>query len=270
MSAGPYSFSVFTKPWKSLPAEQLAEKVRTLGFDGIEFPIREGFQVEPHNAAEALPKLSRLMADYGLRIYSVAASTEESVFAACAEAGVPVIRIMLDIDFDEGYWQSEKRIRAYIAGLQPLCERYGVKVGVQQHTGRTRVKTAAGLLRFLEHTDPRCFGAIWDAGHDGLRGEGPDIGLDMLWPQLCMVNLKNAYYRQTNPEDEQQAQWETVFTTGRRGMASWPAVARCLEQRQYEGVLCLTAEYEDERLIDRHIAEDIAYAKEVFSMKRGD
>lgn len=39
-------YSVFTKPWKNLTVEELCEKVSGWGFDGIEFPLREGYQVE--------------------------------------------------------------------------------------------------------------------------------------------------------------------------------------------------------------------------------
>lgn len=264
MAKNEIQFSVFTKPWKTLSVEQLAEKIRALGFDGIEFPVRDGFQVEPRNAVKQLPVLSRTMADYGLQIFSVASSTDEAIFEACAAAGVPVIRIMLDIDFMAGYWESERKIRADLENLQPLCEKYGVKIGIQQHVGRSRVKTSAGMYRFLEHTDPRWFGAIWDAGHDGLCGEGPEIGLDLVWSHLCMVNLKNAYYYRSSEPGAEQAQWQLKFTTARDGMASWPRVVNHLRRREYSGVVCLTAEYTEEEHVDRYIAEDIAYAKSLF------
>ena len=41
------SFSVFTKPWKTQPLVEVGELVKRLGFDGIELPVRPGFQVEP-------------------------------------------------------------------------------------------------------------------------------------------------------------------------------------------------------------------------------
>lgn len=255
------SFSVFTKPWKTLSVDSLAEKVKTLGFDGIEFPIREGYQVQPDQVEKQLPELSRRLKESGLSIFSVASTTDEPIFAACAEAGVPVIRIMIDIDFKEGYWASEKRIKAELEELQKLSRKYGVKVGIQQHTGRTRVKSSLGLHRILDGSDPSCFGAVWDAAHDALTGERPEIGLDIVWPNLCMVNLKNGFYRRVNGPEAPQASWETYWTTGRNGMASWPTVASELLKRKYNGVICLTAEYHDDAHIDTYIAEDIAYAK---------
>lgn len=39
-------FSLFTKPWKTLSVWELCSFVKGMGFDGVEFPLREGFQLE--------------------------------------------------------------------------------------------------------------------------------------------------------------------------------------------------------------------------------
>jgi hypothetical protein len=38
-----------------------------------------------------------------------------------------------------------------------------------------------------------------------------------------------------------------------------------LRRRDYQGVVCLTAEYSDQAAVDRLIAEDIAFTKELFT-----
>ena len=48
------SFSVFTKPWK-MPLPDLARFVHRLGFEGIELPVRPGYQVLPENVGSDLP-----------------------------------------------------------------------------------------------------------------------------------------------------------------------------------------------------------------------
>ncbi|MFC4597348.1 sugar phosphate isomerase/epimerase family protein [Cohnella hongkongensis] len=259
------AYSVFTKPWKTLSAARLAEKVRSLGFDGIEFPLRDGYQVQPEDAVKGLPKLAARLAADGLRIFSVASSLDENVFAACAEAGVPMIRIMAEIDPKEGYMASERAVRSKIEQCQFFGEKYGVKIGVQPHCGNY-VSSAIGLYRILDGLDPRHVGAVWDAGHDGLQGEGPGAGLDILWSRLCMVNLKNARYRKAEFLDRGSAKWQVEYTTGKEGFASWPVVADELQRRQYRGVVCLSAEYSDHHRVDAYIAEDIAYAKTLFGV----
>jgi sugar phosphate isomerase/epimerase len=44
-------FSVFTKPWRDKPLAELGAFVRSLGFDGIELPVRTGYQAPPERVA---------------------------------------------------------------------------------------------------------------------------------------------------------------------------------------------------------------------------
>jgi sugar phosphate isomerase/epimerase len=257
------SFSLFTKPWKTLSVWELGQLVKELGFDGVEFPLRDGYQLEPANA-DQLPQLAQQLADHGVKIFSVAGGTDEKVFAGCAEAGIPVIRIMPSIKHEFGYRGSEERMRKQLETLVPLCERYGVKVGLQQHYGNF-VADSTGLLHLMEGFNPANVGAVWDAAHDALAGQQPEFGLDIVWPYLCMVNLKNAIYQRINGPEAEQSEWKRYFTSGRHGLASWPRIAQYLKQRGYNGVICLTAEYTNGHELERLVREDIHYAKSLFA-----
>ena len=257
-------FSVFTKPWKSQPILQVGELVKGLGFDGVELPVRPGYQVEPENVGKDLAIVARQLAVIGLKIYSVAGPTDEATIAACAEAGVPVIRVMAPVGADETYLAAEARIQREYDALVPLLEKYGVKIGVQNHCGRF-VGNALGLRRLIAKYDPRHVAAVWDAAHETLNGNDPDLALDAIWSHLCMVNLKNALRLRTNGPEAEYAQWRIYWTGGRYGITSWPRVVAELKKRGYAGVLCLTAEYADHDAVDRLIAEDIAFAKSLFA-----
>jgi sugar phosphate isomerase/epimerase len=255
------TFSVFTKPWKT-PIPELGAFVKGLGFDAIELPVRPGYQVLPENVARDLPKAAKQLADCGVAIASVAGPTDEKTIAACAEAGVPTIRVMVHID-EDGYLATEARTQAEYEALVPVLDRYGVQIGVQNHCNEW-VSSAAGLLHLMERFDPRHVAAVWDPAHCALSGEEPELSADILWSHLCMVNLKNAIWQRTNGPEAEVAKWRIFWTTGRQGLASWPRVATELKRRDYRGVLCLTAEYSDEPSVNRLIAEDIAFAKSSF------
>ena len=90
------AFSVFTKPWKTQSLPWLGKFVSDLGFDGIELPVRPGYQVEPDNVA-TLSEAARQLGEFGVKIFSVAGPTDEATIAACAEAGVPTIRVMAPV-----------------------------------------------------------------------------------------------------------------------------------------------------------------------------
>lgn len=256
------SFSVFTKPWKKLTVPQLGELISAYGFDGIEFPLREGFQVEPHEAEQGLRKLAEQLAAYGLTVFSVAGSLEERTFAGCAEAGIPLIRIMAPIQKD-GYLASTDRLRRQLEQTVPLCAKYGVAVGIQPHFGHF-VPDASGTMRLIDGFDPRHIGVIWDAAHDALAGQRPEYGLEIVWPHLHMINLKNAYYIREPAKGEGRAVWKRHFCGGAEGLGSWPEAADYAKRRGYAGAVCLSAEYSDETQLDRLLREDLAYAKALF------
>ncbi len=256
-------FSVFSKPWKTQSLAELGELVRKLGYDGIEFPVRPGYQVEPENILRDLPKATKKLAEIGVQIYSVAGPTDEATIVACGEAGVPIIRTMARIAPGESYPEAEQRYRAEYDALLPLLEKHGVTIGVQNHCGRF-VTNAVGLRALLQGYDPQYVAAVWDAAHEALNGGPPDLALDVIWPHLCMVNLKNAFWQRANGPEAAYAEWRHYWTSGQHGLAVWPHVIEELDQRAYEGVVCLTAEYSDQTIVERLAGEDLAYARSLF------
>ncbi len=259
---GKISYSVFTKPWKNLSLEQLGEFVAGLGFDGIEFPVRPGYQVEPENV-EKLPDAAKVLGKFGVKIFSVAGPTDEATIAACAEAGVPTIRVMAGINKEESYVEAEARYRKTYDALVPLLDKYGVQLGIQNHFGRF-VANAVGLRQLVVAYDPRHIAIVWDAAHEALNGNSLDLALDVVWPYLCMVNLKNAYWKRANGPEAEVAAWRVHWTAGCHGQASWPNVVQDLKSRGYEGVVCLPAEYSDEAAVERLISQDIAFVRRLF------
>jgi len=102
-------FTVFTKPWKmGLP--ELGQYVHGLGFDGVELPVRPGYQVEPEQVRRDLPRAAKILSDFGVRISTVAGPTDEATMEACAEAGVPIIRICVGAPVDHNFFSCNRRI----------------------------------------------------------------------------------------------------------------------------------------------------------------
>src|SRR5678815_3906265 len=52
-----YKLIGFTKPFQDLNADECADTVEQIGWDGIECPLRAKGQIEPERAADELPKL---------------------------------------------------------------------------------------------------------------------------------------------------------------------------------------------------------------------
>jgi sugar phosphate isomerase/epimerase len=261
--AAKVQFTVFSKPWR-MPLPELGKFIHDLGFDGIELPVRPGYPVEPENISKGLPEAAKILADQGVRIGSVAGPTDEAAIAACAEAGVPIIRICVGAPVDENYFKAIEGYEKEWNELVPLLDKYGVALGVQNHLF-SYVANALQLHFAVRNFDPKHVCAVWDAAHNSLRGEEVNHALDVVWPHLGMVNLKSAYWRRLSGPEADVAEWNVYWTSGRQGRSKWAEVADELKKRNYEGDICLTAEYTDEPSVDRLIAEDIAYAKSLFA-----
>jgi sugar phosphate isomerase/epimerase len=252
-------FSVFVKPWPKKSIAELGHMVHWMGFDGIELPVRPGFPVNPENAATELPKTVKTLAEHNVKIYSIAGSLTEAMIAACAAAGVPTLRVMVPVGAD-GYLATEEQTRKEFDAILPVLERHHVRIGVQNHCGKY-ICNASGLRTLVDKYDPKYVGAVWDAAHNALQGEEPELAIEIVWPHLCMVNLKNAVWRRKNAANAPIPEWAPYWTPGREGLASWTRVMAELKRRQYSGVVCLTAEYSDEAQVDNHIADDLNFAR---------
>jgi len=255
------TWSVFTKPWREPQVGALGELVAGMGFDAVELPVRPGYQVTPDEVSTALPAAARELARSGVGIASIASGTDEATFAACADAGVPFIRIMVPIGVN-GYAATGTEIRRVLAGLSERAERYGVRVAVQPHYD-DYIADSSELFALLQDADPRHVAAIWDSAHDALARKRPEHGLELLWPWLGIVNLKSAYYERVDEPASAFGDpvWEPVFTDARSGMAEWGRALAYLAERGFDGPICLTAEYTDESDLVAKVTRDLEYAQ---------
>ena len=275
-------FSLFTKPWKKETLEEIGTLAADMGFDAVEYPFRDGFQVEPADGTQGIVKLVKTLAEFNIKVASLAAGIDvhtadgkgetaginETVFAGCGEAGIPVIRICQSFNRDLGFHENIDALRRKYDSILPYCEKYGVTLGIQMHYGAADITGSWDTYILLKDYNPKHIAAVWDAGHAGLAGESPRYGLDCLWNRLCMVNFKAAYWYRINPEAlAEEAKWGVNWVTGRNGMCSWKEAAEILKERGYEGTVCLPAEYSDEKNTEKYTREDIVYLKTLFGGK---
>jgi len=266
------AFTVFTKSWvEPLPA--LAERIKSYGLDGIELPIRDGYQVEPGNVGPGLKEAVRIFREHGLKIGSVAGPTDEATIAACGEAGVKILRIMAPIDLSIGYFASEARYRETFDLLLPLLDKHNVTIGVQNHCGNM-VGSSIGLMHLIEKYDPKHVCAVLDVAHCSLDGEPTEMALDIAWPQMRgLINFKSAFRRRVNGPEAIEARYEIHWTTAHHSGFSWSELVSLLKKRGFTGDVCLSAEYTDldnpgQQLMGEAVPpllmQDIKYIKHLF------
>lgn len=266
MSVNQTQFAVFTKPWKQMSIVEVGEHVRKLGFQWIELPVRPGFACTPEKIEHDLPKAVRILAELGVNVLNVTVSLpldDERLYAACEAADIRMNRVIFSRG-QMGYWEAEDNARRQLDAAMPLCEKYNVQIGVQNHYGGSVPINSMGLYNLLKDYNPKYAGAIWDPAHNALQGEEPEVGLDIVQSHLCVINLKNAYWHRVNGPEAEVAKWEVYWTSGRQGRASWASVAAKIKQMNYTGPICFSAEYTAEHDVDQLIVEDLAFAKSLF------
>lgn len=258
-------YTLFTKHWKTLSLEQTAETAAKMGFNGVEIPVRAGFQVTPDSALGLLAEAQKIFTQQGCPILSIAAPLTEPVFRGCAKAGIPAVRIMFTgEDAVVPFWERFDRMLQTLKQALPLCQEYGIKIAVQPHYG-PGISNSMELYELLRRCDSPWVGGIWDAGHAGLAGEPPEQGLDILWPYLMWVNLKAAFY--SSADNASHMGRKPFFTTGMKGLCSWERTAAYLRCRQYDGIVCIFAEYTEETQTEAYSKIDLEYARKLLETR---
>lgn len=234
------TWAIFSKPWSGLAADELGPLINGMGFDGAEVPVRDGAYLTPDTTGKTLTDFIDRLGGHGVGVISIASEPTEPMLAACARAGVPMIRIMAPIDGD-GYRACVDRLRTRFDALAPLCSRYGVQIGIQPHHGAF-VSTVLGVHELIKDLPPQ-FRIVWDAAHDALAGEDPAYTIEQCGDRLGLINLKNAEYRRVSTDGP--ARYRTWFDAGDQGLADWPLIMDVLHRADYRGPICLTAQYTD-------------------------
>ena len=270
-------FIVFTKPWRNLSLEELGAFVKEMGFDGVEYPLRDGYQVQPSDGAKGIRRLVDVLGQFGVTVESMAgeiqvkfaddnkvAKVNEELFAGCGEAGVKIIRICQALDKNVEFFKSIEQIKRRYDAVVPYCEKYNVTIGVQMHCNAC-ISSSAETYILLKDYDPKHIAAVWDSGHSGLAGTEPCFALDTVWDMMCMANFKAAYWKLRHGPEQDEAIWDSYWTLGRHACGSWKEAVDHLKKRGYSGVVCLPAEYSDEPNVEKYTRQDLAYLKSLFA-----
>jgi sugar phosphate isomerase/epimerase len=261
--------AVFTKPWNDA-IEAVADRMAALGVEGIELPVRPGYQVTPDTVAQTLSNAARVMESRGISIASVAAPLDNAIIEACGDNGISIVRTMVGVDLAKArYAETIAQHRARYDQLLPLLDRTGVRIGVQNHSGNC-IGSAIGLFHLMEKYDPRHVCAILDMAHCGIAGEPIELSVDLLWERIPgLINFKNAFRERINGPEEVEAVFETHWTTGPHGAYSWSGLVKELSRRDFRGWFVLPGEYSDpsgqpQRMGDDvlpYLSSDIAYLR---------
>lgn len=253
-------FSVFTVMMPDCTLEQTVQLLQQEGYDGVEWrfttpdPARaneapsfwgNNFSTVPANSSdEQLQAVAELTRAHRLEVPNLAAYIAEGDLEATERAmkaavilGAPSIRIAVPgYRASTNYWQALQEGRQYLAEVEKLSKRYGVKGAVETHHGNIAC-SASAARRLVEGFDSAHIGIIYDPGnmvHEGY--ESYRMGLEILGPYLAHVHVKNA--RPLHNEQGSPA-WQVQWSAIDEGQADWKQVIEALHAIGYDGWLSI-------------------------------
>jgi sugar phosphate isomerase/epimerase len=263
---------LFTKLFKGHTLEEIAEHGSDLGFDGIDLLIRNGFQVTP-DEPDAIAGAVNFLNRSGLSVPMATTDLTdpgwpgaERLFAACAQAGIGVIRLgYWKYDPDVGYARQFDAARRDLDGLEALARATGVQLALQLH-GDTLHGSGAQALALLAAHDPRFIGAYPDPGNQVVQDGREDwrFTFDVLKPWLSCVGVKNGGWFPAQIDENGQRRWWADWLGLADGMVPWDDILAFLARDGFDKLLTLHSHYETP--FDQAIAQtraDLRYVERV-------
>tara|TARA_R110002049_G_scaffold4601_6_gene32886 strand:+ start:86275 stop:87177 length:903 start_codon:yes stop_codon:yes gene_type:complete len=192
---------IFTKPFNSLSFDELAEEIATLGFDGIEAPIRKGGHIEPEQVEDRLPELVEALKKRDLEITVMTTDVNDPddpitqrVLRSAATLGIERYRMKyVAFDRDQPIRKQLQRWRSQFRDLAAINHDFGIRGLYQNHAGAKNLGAAIWDLREVLKGIPKTdIGVAYDIRHAMVEGgQSWPVTFRMIQPHIDTVYVKD-------------------------------------------------------------------------------
>ena len=196
------------------------------------------------------------LADTTSRLRELPTLSDGALYEACAEAGVPRLKIgFWRFARGDDYWSAVSRARDALSRFHLLSETFGVQTCYQVHSGSILGSNCAGVMHLIRGFDPKFIGAYPDIGHMALDGEDWDMGFAMLGNHLSVIGAKDAYHapqpkRSTPP-------YLPKFVKLGDGSVDWARCMQAIVALGFDGPISVHTEYD----FDETVIRKVGYAE---------
>lgn len=238
---------MFTKHLEGWSLQQIIAGLKSGGVEGADLCVRPGYPVTPENAPKELPAAAKRFAEEGLCIPLITTPGDftdagvayaEPLFAACAEAGVKLVKLGYWMMEEDGYWATVDRCRAKLEGFAKLAEKTGVKPIVHNHSGSTMGLNSSAAMTIVHGFDPKLVGVFSDVGHLTIVGEPYVMAFDIVKDYLSAVAFKDLV-KVKNPDGS----WGIDVWPMGMGFGNFGQVMRLLTDMEFAGPISFHCEY---------------------------
>lgn len=242
---------MFSKMLQEFSIAEAAQRIKALGFDGVDLTVRPKGHVEPATVGKDLPAAIGAIHAQGLDVpmasTAITRATDphaEATVEAAARQGIRLLKL--------GYWNAAKgklheaieQAKRNLDGLERLAESYQVTFGIHNHSGPGYVNCQPAVVAsLLRDRDPSRIAAYFDPGHAAVEGGsgGWRQSLELLAPQIRLVAVKDFGWK--SGPGKVKAVWQAQQVPLRDGLVAWPEVFESLEEAKFAGPISLHSEY---------------------------
>lgn len=197
----PYQYCTFIKYIQELSHEELATKLKGMGFDGAEVTVRKGGYIAPEAVADELPKLAEVFQKHGMKINILTTDIEgpdspnaESILATASKLAVGRYRMgFCRYDLKAPIAPQLESFKPRFKELAAMNREKGVTAVYQNHAGAKYMgATFWDLEQVLRDIPVDEIGCIFDIRHavaDG--GTSWQIYYDVIKPHISALSIKD-------------------------------------------------------------------------------
>jgi len=260
---------MFTKHLEGWDLGQIIDGLKRGGVQGADLCVRPGYPVNPENAKTELPAAAKRFADEGLCIPLITTPGDltdtspeytESLWDACAEAGVGLVKLGYWQMEEDGYWATIDRCRKKLDGFAKLAEKTGVKAVVHNHSGSTMGLNSCSVMNIVKGFDPKLVGVFTDVGHLSIVGEPYPMALDIVKEYISCIAFKDLYRKQ-----KPDGSWAIDMAPLGQAFGNFPQVMKLLKDMELEIPISFHCEYHympPESVIDQ-LRIDVRFIKAI-------
>lgn len=266
-------YSVLPKFYQNFDVPQLASMIREVNLDTINLMIRDGYWVNEHNIATQLPAFVKAMRSEQIDVTFATTGysaehliSDPTPLAIMAENGIKQFRL-------SHLWVNNGDTRASLdaakvnlAGLERLCEKYGIQAVYQVHHG-TLIASAFAAWSLVKNLHPHYIGVELDPGNQAHEGyESWDKSVSLLGDHLVAMGVKDvAWVRQPITNDEHSKGWHIEWVPLSEGITDWYEMMRALHAREWSGLFAFMPFYHENEpdKLTKLLKDDVSYLRQV-------
>jgi sugar phosphate isomerase/epimerase len=246
-SGAAYKVIGFSKPFANLGAEETANLVAEVGWDGMDCPVRaKAGQIAPERVEDELPKMAEALKKRGKELTMI--STDITKVDALAEkvlrtaAGLEIKRYRLGFvsyTKDKPIPETLREFAAALKDLAALNGQLGLQGGYQNHSGANYVGAPVwDVWTAIKDLPPQQIGICFDISHATIEGGlSWPIEARLMEPFYTAVFVKDFWWEKTNKG------WQPHWCNLGEG-AVQKAFFTNLKKSSFGGPLCQHHEYQ--------------------------